>query len=480
MSKAGTPAPRLIKHGWRWLWRLLTSVKLALALILVIAVISLIGIVLDQAPAHLSGELGGKGWWVEAVARPKYGALTDVLNSLGLFQVFRSPWFLVPVSLLAVSILACSVNRWRGIWNALSGGPVRHSPEFYAEGAACRQISSSRAAGPELVNAARDVLRHKGYRVRTETSPEGTHLSADKNRYPLLGTYLGHLSLVVLIVGFAISSQGFHNVSLVVPEGSTRDVGQGTGLAILVTSFTEERWPGGEPEDFRSDVTLYHDGEQVKQGTIRVNHPMSYAGVRFYQSFYGPAAWITVESSEGDVLYDDVIALSGVLESPPFERPVGSFTLPDSGATVYLIGPAVDSTDPSFNPGEIGVKLYPEGVSGSFFTDELQLGVPRELEGLRFTYVEELQFSGLEVSRDPGIPLVWTGSALLIIGLFAVLYFPHRQVWALVREDGNGGGLVFFREGSARRSGSVSQLQAMVEEIERRMPPEDTAHRGGS
>jgi cytochrome c biogenesis protein len=480
MSKAGTSAPGWIKHGWRRLWRLLTSVRLALSLILFTALVSLTGIVVDQAPAHLSGELGGQGWWVEAVARPKYGALTDVLDSLGLFQVFRSPWFLVPVSLLAVGILACSVNRWRGIRNALSGGPVGHSPEFYADGAACRQISCHRAAGPQLLNTVRDVLRRKGYRVRTETMPEGTHLSADKNRYPLLGTYLGHLSLVLLIVGFALSSQGFHNVSLVVPEGSARDVGQGTRLALSVTSFAEERWPGGEPKDFRSEVTLYHDGEQVKQGTIRVNHPMSYAGVRFYQSFYGPAALIRVESPEGDVLYSDIVALSGVLESPPLERPVGSFTLPDSEATVYLVGPAVDGSDPSFNPGEIGVKLYSGSVSGSFFTDKLQMGVPRELEGLRFTYVEERQFSGLEVSRDPGVPLVWTGSALLIIGLFAVLYFPHRQVWALIRDDGNGGSRVYFREGSARRTGSASQLEALVEEIERRIPPEDAAPRGGS
>ena len=190
----------------RWLWRLLTSVKLALALILVIAVISLIGIVLDQLPLHLSGELGGKAWWLETVAGPKYGALTDVLDSLGLFQVFTSPWFLVPVAILSVSILACSVNRWKRIRHALSGGPIRHSPEFYANSSGGRQFSFSLATVPDLAGGVRDALKRKGYRVRCESSADGTHLAADKNRYPLLGTYLGHLSLVLLILGFTLSS----------------------------------------------------------------------------------------------------------------------------------------------------------------------------------------------------------------------------------------------------------------------------------
>jgi cytochrome c biogenesis protein len=481
MSRVFKPLPGSANPAIRWLWRLLTSVKLALALILVIAVISLIGIVLDQAPAHLSGDLGGKAWWLEAVARPRYGALTDVLDSLGLFQVFTSPWFLVPVALLSVSILACSVNRWQRIRHALSGGPVRHSPEFYTDSSGGRQFSFSQAAVPDLAGSVRDALKRKGYRVRFESSAEGTYLAADKNRYPLLGTYLGHLSLVLIIVGFTLSSNlGFRNVSLVVPEGSVRDVGQGTGLALSVTSFTEELWPGGEPKDFRSDVTLYHDGEEVKQGTIRVNHPMSYAGVRFYQSSYGPAAAITVENPEGVVLYDDVVALSGVLESPPLERPVGSFTIPGNGSTVYLIGTALNDTDPSFNSGEIGVKLYRNAATDNFVTDRLELGVTRELGGLRFTYAGERQYSGFEVSRDPGNKLIWIGSGLLLIGLFAVLYFPHRQVWALVQEDGHGGGKVHIREGSARRTGAASELEALSEDIGERLSAKDAASGRGS
>jgi len=474
MSKAWAQSDSSTKRAMTWLWRLVTSVKLALSLILVIAVVSLIGIVLDQVPGHPAGQVGGKEWWLETVARPKYGVWTDVLDSLGLFQIFRSPWFLVPVAILAVSILACSMNRWKQMRKAISGGPISHSPEFYVDGGSCLQVSFSRTAVSDLARGVRGALGSQGYRVRSESSPEGLHIAADKNRYSLIGAYLGHLSLILLILGFILSSHlGFRNVSLVVPEGCVRDVGLGTRLAVSVRSFTAESWPGGEPKDYRSEVTLYRDGTEVKQGTIRVNHPMSYNGVRFYQSFYGPAVSIMVASPEGEVLYDDVVVLSGVLENPPLQRPFGSFMIPESGATVYLVGQAIDGYDPSFNLGEIGLKLYGDDSSGTFVIDRLQVGTTKELDGLRFTYVEERQFSGLELSKDPSNGIIWIGSGLLIVGLFAVLYFPRRQMWAIVQEDEHGGSRVCLRGGPTSRTGMAADLEEVIKELKKRISTGD-------
>ena len=109
MSEAWAQIAMSTRRAAAWLWRLLTSVKLALSLILAIAVVGLMGIVLDQVPGHLAGQAGGKDRWLETVAKPEYGMWTDVLDSLGLFQVFRSPWFLVPVAVLA----CCQSARMR-------------------------------------------------------------------------------------------------------------------------------------------------------------------------------------------------------------------------------------------------------------------------------------------------------------------------------------------------------------------------------
>ena len=40
--------------------------------------------------------------------------------------------------------------------------------------------------------------------------------------------------------------------------------------------------------------------------------------------------------------------------------------------------------------------------------------------------------------RMPGLPLVWFGSAAVILGATVVLMFPHRRLWARVERDGGG------------------------------------------
>ena len=49
---------------------------------------------------------------------------------------------------------------------------------------------------------------------------------------------------------------------------------------------------------------------------------------------------------------------------------------------------------------------------------------------------EQRYYTGLEVARDPGMNVVWAGSAVLVIGLVVMLYFPHRRLWLRLGPDG--------------------------------------------
>ncbi len=63
---------------------------------------------------------------------------------------------------------------------------------------------------------------------------------------------------------------------------------------------------------------------------------------------------------------------------------------------------------------------------------KLDIGAPKQLGSFEFAYLEKLKYAGFQVSRDPGNPLIWIASGLFIFGVVMVLYFPHRQAWALV------------------------------------------------
>lgn len=52
-----------------------------------------------------------------------------------------------------------------------------------------------------------------------------------------------------------------------------------------------------------------------------------------------------------------------------------------------------------------------------------------------FTAFKPKMYTGLQVARDPGSPLVWTGSALLMLGLMAVMYLRERRVWVSLLQN---------------------------------------------
>jgi cytochrome c biogenesis protein ResB len=46
-----------------------------------------------------------------------------------------------------------------------------------------------------------------------------------------------------------------------------------------------------------------------------------------------------------------------------------------------------------------------------------------------FTGFEPKMYTGLQVARDPGSPLVWSACALLVIGLYMMIYMHEKRVW---------------------------------------------------
>ncbi len=47
-------------------------------------------------------------------------------------------------------------------------------------------------------------------------------------------------------------------------------------------------------------------------------------------------------------------------------------------------------------------------------------------------------YTGLQLAKDPGMNVVWVGSAILTIGLCIMFYMPHRKLWLVVRSKDDG------------------------------------------
>jgi cytochrome c biogenesis protein len=460
------PYPPLLRAA-RAVWKFFTSIRLTVALILILVAFSLIGVFIIQVPDGFTHGSAEYSWWLDNAAWPKYGVWVGPMDSFQLFDVFHSIWFLGAGLLLVLNIIACSVNRWRSVWAAAaSSRRVKHRPPFYTEGRELAQFHSAESEPSQAGSLVSRALRRSGYRVRTESDSGRLYLSASKNSYSPLATYLIHLSLILFIAAFLITSYlGFRDPFFIVAEGTRAEVGHGTALSLRLEDFNDDYWPDGTPKDYRSDVILYNGGEEVEEGTIRVNHPMGYQGTRFYQSFFGPAAVLSVQAQDGEVLYQDSLALSGILESSPFQRPTGTFILDSENLVVRVIGPALNLADPFIAQGELGLELYDRETALAVGWTTLERGAPAELGALRFTYLRDAMYSGFQVSHDPGNALIWVASALFLIGLGIVFYLPRRQLWVLV-EPMEKGSRLSMRWASLRGPGRNLEFQRLVSELQ--------------
>lgn len=92
--------------------------------------------------------------------------------------------------------------------------------------------------------------------------------------------------------------------------------------------------------------------------------------------------------------------------------------------------------------GVTSASLQIEDTDRRFFEDAMnavsgvaEYGAPLILQLDHFEY---RQATGLMITRSPGKGIVYTGSALLIIGIFLLFYVSHRRVWAMITPKADG------------------------------------------
>lgn len=440
------------------------SKKVGLVLILVMAFLAFLGAVISQAPeAVRTAEPGVFDEWVESV-RPRYGGWTDILAALGLFNVFTSVWFQGTSALLCLSIVACTTHRIPQLWQRATD-PHLHVGDRFFEHASIRQdatYSSDRDTTREAFGA---HLRKSGYRVIVDPKDPDGSFYADKNRWMPFGTSLAHAAFVVIIGGMVVTSAlGFRDASFAVPVGDTREVGRNTGLSVHVNSFQDSYYSDGRPSDYVADLTVLKDGAEVARQEVRVNEPLRYDGVAFYQSYFGAAAAMTITGPGGEQIFSGSVPLQYSTENEA--NVFGRLELPEQQLTLFVIAPASGRTDTPIAPGQVQVDAYRgdgEQVIDNVILDQ---GVTGQVAGTNITFERERQFTGLQVSRDPGAPVIWVGSALLIIGTTLTMGFKHRRLWVRVTDvtGADGAPRTRLRVASADRKDAIyaRQLERLV------------------
>jgi cytochrome c biogenesis protein len=414
-------ATRIHSQPKSWLWGTLTSLRLTVSLLLILAAVAVIGTVVPQGQPQN-----------QYVSR--FGAVWGQLLWLGGFaQVYFSPWFLGPIGLLAANILACVVHGLpQAVKRVLKPLTMETALTLPERG----QITWPAGVDPHSRIAA-SLSRELG-RCRQETLPEHTVYWGERGRFRPLGPYLIHIALLLILAGGLIGKFWGVDGQLAIDQGEVAGafqveprVEKPLNFQVRLDKFQVSYYePGGSPKEFRSDLTFIQDGREVSRATCRVNEPVTFGGLTFYQSSYGAQATGPIRLK---------VQLEDISESieAPLRRPTD---LP--GGRGKIIPMKVDGNFQGYGPAVLILAQASSDQPLAFWIFQNHPGLAKSPyhPGLvkqpgpyRFT-VESIPFgyySVFQVKHDPGVAWVYAGFFLFLPGLYLAFFRPVER-WALV------------------------------------------------
>ncbi|WP_164546410.1 cytochrome c biogenesis protein ResB [Corynebacterium hylobatis] len=300
--------------------------RTALVLLFILAIVAIPGALLPQRSLNQDNVN-------EYIANN--GRLAEIYDSLQLFDVFESTWFIAILTLLTISLVGCILPRSKDHYVAWKTPPTRAPRNLgrlplHAEGTTDRPVA-------EVTEHARQLL--KRWKVAEYSAAEDRagkfSLSAERGYGREMANLLFHLGLVGMIVTVALGRMVYYegHVIVVTESGNyeTPPIEQntefcntstanydsfragplfdGTGLTTFcfdAHDFAADYLPNGQAEMFTSNIS-YALGEDINlpkeewtDYELKVNHPLRIAGDRVYLQGHGFAPTFTVTWPDGE------------------------------------------------------------------------------------------------------------------------------------------------------------------------------------
>ena len=327
-AAAWSRAAGLILNPLKAVWWLFTNVRFATVLLALLSVISLLGVIIPQVPLNVRGDVVAEAQWLDS-KEGAFGFLTDPMDTLGIFDIFHAAWFAVLMATTVASTGAYILSRLPGIWMSITR-PRRRVPDRYFE------MAPNRFATAEALDAGKleQELRRRRYRVERIQEGEVTYLFADRYASAQLGTILTHAAVIIFILSAVVSRMDAFESGLFLAEGATLPVFPVRNPEQIQVELLDAHGafaPDGQPLDYRSELVIYRNGDEVKRCSSTVNSPCAYEGYRFYQAaYFGFGAAVQVrDTATGNVLYRETLALVDRAPSPRVQ-------IVDAGGQVLL------------------------------------------------------------------------------------------------------------------------------------------------
>jgi cytochrome c biogenesis protein len=279
----------------------------------------------------------------------------------------------------------------------------------------------------------------------------GLRRSTGPARVARIGSLVTHASILVIVAGalwstaasFRYPSQAY------LAAGGTLDVVAG-GFTVRVDDAWTEVSDTGRPVEYVSLVTVLEDGREVGTHRIEVNSPLVHNGVGVYQLEMLPSATTIVSARLEVAVPADSERTVGV--DAPFgeETPVPGTDLSVKVMAFYADfaydierGTAELRSVQHENPavlvqvGEAGRVVGERWVFAAFPGHEGDEALPCRLFLVDYAPDYRNGLTRFEISRQPGVPLLFAGLAAMSVGLALIFWVRIPAAAGRARKGGH-------------------------------------------
>ena len=402
------------------LWDFFTSVKLSVVILLSLAVTSIIGTVIPQNESPM-------------LYLQKYGdVLFRIFNTLNIFDMYHSWWFRFLLWMLTINIIVCSINRLSSTWKIIFPKKPSFNINRFRK-IKNRQQWSTAGFPEELKNIYSPWLSKRFGKFIVESSENGYLLFGEKGRWTRLGVYAVHLSIIFMVTGGLLGSifgfDGYVNI----PEGESTDTISlcnnqpevKLNFKIKCDDFNFTFYDSGMPKEYRSSLSIIKDNQTVFNKNIIVNDPLRYEGINIFQSSYGKMSAtdlsVTFTEKASGMIYNKKTTMGS-----PIEMPGNSGTL-----IVKDFRPNISFRETHLTNAFLCRMIPRQGDPSDIIilADYPRFDVMRKGDFvISISNTDFKYYTGLQVTKDPGVPLVYAGFLFMIIGCYVTFFMFHQKI----------------------------------------------------
>ena len=448
-----TASPSLMTR----LLQLLSSVRFGVALLIVLAALSMTGMLIMQQNVD-----GFDRYYAELTPSQKL-----LYGSLGFFDIYHAWYFNALLLVLSLNIVLASIDRFPKTWRIISRRKLDAGRAWLLSQQQHAELLIEDESRMKVAERVAGAFRRQGLKPVVTEKQGRTYIYGERGAWNRL-TYLGvHVALLTIFTGGFLTAQFGRDGQMPLQPGTTTDEMNSISINLdQITSVTAKLPFSVTCTDIQQKL-ITKDGSIMASNTIdwltwirirdetgerdalvHLNEPYDYRGYRFFQASFtsfGQARHITLRLTPTG---------GGAPQEITIKRQ-GSGALPDGTKIEFVdfqpdfklgAGGRPDSESEEYNnPAAVLRVKTPAGEEKTVyaFAMELPSGAPvgAPFGGYKYRLAEfekvPLQHI-LVVQRDPGKTTFYVGGLLLILTLCAVFFFSHQRVWARVEERAEG------------------------------------------